>query len=115
MNVPGKLIYDTEVGEIAIDVPLTSAPEFDIPKSDFSDPSTWQKWLKRIQKELDPRLDPPILVDTSDFSVDFTIPVTNGGNIHTLPVGRIELYEENGNMLTKIGKESMRTPEGVFL
>lgn len=115
VNVPGKLIYDTEVWEIAIDVPLLSAPDQNDLPTNFRDPNTWEKWLKRITRELDPRVESPILVDTSDFSVIFTLPVTNNGNIHSLPVGRIELYDEDGSMLKKIGKETIRSPEWVFL
>ena len=71
--------------------------------------------MNRLMRELDPRLEAPILVDVSDFSVNFTIPVSNSGNIHALPVGRIELYDEDGTLLRKIGKESIKSPEGVFL
>ncbi len=78
MNVPGRLVYDTSLGEIEIETPLFSAPDesADIIKNPRSLP-TWEAWLKRMMSELDPRLDSPILLDTSDFSVSFTIPVKN--------------------------------------
>lgn len=116
VNVPGRLVYDTSLGEIEIETPLFSAPDesADIIKNPRSLP-TWEAWLKRMMSELDPRLDSPILLDTSDFSVSFTIPVKNSWNIHVLPVGRIELYDEDGTILKSIGKESLKSPEWVFL
>lgn len=116
VNVPGRLVYNTSLGEIEIETPLFSAPDenADIIKNPQS-LTTWEAWLKRMMAELDPRIDSPILIDTSDFYVSFTIPVTNAGNIHILPVGRIELYDEDGTILKKIGKESLKSPEWVFL
>lgn len=64
-----------------------------------------------MMDQLDPRVESPILLDTSDFSVNFTIPLSNSGNIHILPVGRIELYDEDGSVLKKIGKEVIKSPE----
>ena len=62
VNVPGKIIYDTKFGDIGID--LSSAP---LVPSD---------WVSRIKRELDPRLTPPVLVQ-SDFGMNFTVPVGN--------------------------------------
>ncbi len=31
------------------------------------------------------------------------------------PIGRIELYDEDNTILRKIGKESIKTPDGVYL
>lgn len=45
----------------------------------------------------------------------FTLPVKNSGNTHIMPLGRIELYDEDGILLERVGKEGIRTPEGVFL
>lgn len=103
VTVPGKIVYNTVFGDISIDVPLASAP---------SAPSTeWEKWMQL----LDPRIQPPQLEATGDFVTTFQIPVTNEGNTHILPTGYVELYDEDGTMLTRIGKESIRNEEGVFL
>lgn len=52
VNVPGKLIYNTEIGDIAIDIPLESAPN----KTQEKNIPTWKKWTQKILQELDPRL-----------------------------------------------------------
>jgi hypothetical protein len=62
-TVPGQIIYNTEFGDIGID--LSAAPS--------SAPSDWFSKLKR---ELDPRLTPPVLVNT-DFAMNFSVPVSN--------------------------------------
>ena len=84
------MVYDTKIGDIEIDIPLLSAPESartaNLPK--------WKKWQEKIFKELDPRFDAPLLFDTGDFVVTFTVPVKNSGNTHILPVGRVEIYDE---------------------
>jgi hypothetical protein len=61
-NVPGQIVYNTEFGDIEID--LSAAP---------SRPSDW---LSRIKRELDPRLSRPVLVE-SDFGMNFSVPVSN--------------------------------------
>lgn len=100
VNVPWKIVYDTIFGDIGIE--LSAAP--------VSQPNDWVSKLKR---DLDPRLTPPVLVE-SNFGMNFSIPVTNKGNTHILPVGRIELYD-NDILLKKIGKESIRSEDGVLL
>ncbi len=114
VNVPGKLIYNTEIGDIAIDIPLESAPN----KAQEKNMPTWKKWTQKILQELDPRLwsdESEIIFDDSDFVVTFTLPVKNSGNTHIMPLGRIELYDEDGILLERVGKEGIRTPEWVFL
>ncbi len=111
VNIPWKMVYDTKIGDIEIDIPLLSAWEdprmAKLPK--------WRRWQEKIMQELDPRFDTPLLFDTDDFVVTFTVPVKNSGNTHILPVGRIEIFDEKGIPLEKIGKESIRTSEWVFL
>jgi hypothetical protein len=71
----------------------------------------WRRWQEKIMQELDPRFETPLLFDTDDFVVTFTVPIRNSGNTHILPVGRIEIFDEKGVPLVKIGKESIRTSE----
>ncbi len=73
MNVPGKIVYDTLFGDIGIE--LSSAPAILEPTD----------WISKLKRELDPRLTPPVLVE-SNFGMNFSIPVTNNGNTHILPV-----------------------------
>lgn len=100
VNVPGKIIYDTIFWDIGIE--LSSAP-----KSQPTD------WVSKLKRDFDPRITPPVLVE-SNFGMNFSIPVTNNGNTHILPVGRIELYDDD-ILLKRIGKESIRSEEGVLL
>lgn len=100
VNVPGKIIYDTLFWDIGIE--LSAAPD--------SGPTDW---VSKLKQELDPRLTPPVLVQ-SDFGLNFSIPVTNKWNTHILPVGRVELYD-NDVLLKRIGKESIRNEDGVLL
>ncbi|GAB0174775.1 MAG: hypothetical protein HHAS10_06540 [Candidatus Altimarinota bacterium] len=100
VNVPGKIVYDTIFGDIGIE--LSSAP-----KSQPND------WISKLKRDLDPRITPPVLVQ-NDFGMNFNIPVTNNGNTHILPVGRIELYDDE-LLLKRIGKESIRSEDGVLL
>jgi len=67
--------------------------------------------LNYLKTELNPYWNKPKLVNTSDFNVKFSIPVSNSGNIDIRPLGRIELYDEDGTLLRKIGKESIKSPE----
>lgn len=101
VNVPGKIVYDTLFGDIGIE--LSSAPAILEPTD----------WISKLKRELDPRLTPPVLVE-SNFGMNFSIPVTNNGNTHILPVWRIELFD-NEVLLKKIGKESIRNEDGVLL
>ncbi len=116
VNVPWKLIYDVRLGDIEIDTPFFSAPD---PINEFlKSPRETKNWtwaLNYLKTELNPFWNKPELVNTSDFNVKFTIPVTNSGNIDVRPIGRIELYDEDGTLLKKIGKESIKTPEWVYL
>lgn len=76
---------------------------------------TWSGALNYIKTELNPFWNKPELVNSSDFNVKFSIPISNSGNVDVRPIGRIELYDEDGRLLKKIGKESIRSPEGLFL
>ncbi len=116
VNVPGKLIYGIDLWEVAIETPFFSAPD---PLRAFwrkpEDRKNWTGALKYIQTELNPFWNKPELVNTGDFRVHFSIPVTNSGNVDVRPIGRIELYDEDNTILRKIGKESIKTPDGVYL
>lgn len=101
VNVPWQIVYETLFGDIGIE--LSSAPGPVEPKD----------WVSKLKRDLDPRLTPPVLVQ-SDFGLNFSIPVTNKWNTHILPVGRIELYD-NDILLKRIGKESIRSEDGVLL
>ncbi|MDD3302683.1 MAG: hypothetical protein PHN31_03930 [Candidatus Gracilibacteria bacterium] len=50
-----------------------------------------------------------------DFSVDFSIDFSNKGNVHIKPTGKIEIVDENGNVLKKIGKESIKNENGAII
>ena len=117
MNISGKLIYNTSLGDVSIDIPdFNSAPSsiedvLSIPKTK----KNWEAITEAIMKDLNPFWNQPTLVDTEDFKVDFHVPVSNSGNTHILPTGSIELIDEEGNVLKKVGKEGIKSPEGVFL
>ncbi len=112
VNVPGKLIYGIDLGEVEIDTPFFSAPD---PLGDFwknpNDRKNWTGALAYIQTEFNPFWNKPALVNSGDFRVNFSIPVTNSGNVDVRPIGRIELYDEDSTILRKIGKESIKTAE----
>jgi hypothetical protein len=76
-----------------------------------SQPRTPAAWVDYLTNLLDPTFSAPTLPPTKNFQMDFNIPVSNSGNVHILPVGRIELFDENDVLLKKIGKESIRTPD----
>lgn len=115
VSVPGKLIYDVSLGEIEIETPFFSAPD---PLSYFiknpQDKKHWPEVVEFFKAELNPYWKKPKLLNTSEFNVNFTIPLSNSGNIDVMPVGRIELYDENGNLLRNIGKEILKTADGLF-
>nr|MDD3720338.1 zinc ribbon domain-containing protein [Candidatus Gracilibacteria bacterium] len=52
--------------------------------------------------------------NNKDFSVDMTIDFSNKGNTHLKPIGKIEIIDENGNILKKIGKESIKNDAGAI-
>lgn len=112
MNVPGKLVYGIGLGEIDIETPFFSAPD---PFQEFwkqpSDRKNWSGALEYVKTELNPFWNKPELVNGGNFNVHFSIPVSNSGNVDVRPIGRIELYDEYGTLLRKIGKESIKTPE----
>lgn len=112
VNVPGKLIYDINFGEIEIETPFFSAPDpLEALIRAPTDKKNWPSALNYLRDELNPFWDKPKLVNSSDFNVGFSIPVSNSGNIDIRPIGRIELFDEDGTLLRKIGKESIRSPE----
>lgn len=66
-----------------------------------------------IAEELDPFTSAPgkEIKKPNDFKIDFNIPVTNSGNTHIKPTGKIILEDENGFQITKVGKETIKSPE----
>ena len=116
VNVPGKIVYDIGLGDIEIDTPFFSAPD---PLGEFmktpKDPKSWSGVVNYLKTELNPFWNKPELVNSGDFNVKFTIPVSNSGNIDVRPIGRIELYDEDNTLLRRIGKESIKSQEWVYL
>lgn len=49
------------------------------------------------------------------FPIVFQTRFKNDGNTHLKPTGKIELVDDNGNVLKSIGKETITTPTGVFV
>lgn len=74
----------------------------------------WDQIGTTIQEELNPFWDKPDLPKDA-FLFTFDIPLTNSGNTHIKPTGRIELFDDNGNPLKSIGKETVKNKDGVFL
>jgi hypothetical protein len=69
---------------------------------------------ERFFGELNPLWEKPKL-DEKDFNLTMKIPVKNDGNTHIKPTGKIYLYDENGEQLTKIGKISVVNENGVYM
>ena len=116
VTVPGAITYDTVYGTIQIwpggwrgVAGVGSNLLYPSPKS------TLEYWLTRLSGILDPTLNAPSLPQVKDFDIDFQIPVKNNGNVHILPVWRIEILDENGLPLKSIGKESIRSPEWAYI
>ncbi len=117
VNISGKLVYNTSLGDVSIDIPSFNSAPTGI-EDIISMPKTRKNWnaiTEAIMTDLNPFWNQPSLVDTEDFNVNFHVPVTNSGNTHILPTGSIELIDEDGTILKKVGKEGIRSPEGVFL
>lgn len=51
----------------------------------------------------------------SDFPVVFETKFKNDGNTHLKPTGKIELVDEDGEVLKNIGKEALVNPAGAFV
>jgi len=49
------------------------------------------------------------------FPIVFQTQFENAGNIHLKPIGKIELVDENGEILKNVGKESIVNEKGAFL
>lgn len=112
VNVPGKLVYDIGFGEIEVETPYFSAPDpVDNLIKNPKDKKAQNDAFEYLKKVFDPRLKTPELINLTDFNVTFSIPVSNSGNVDVRPIGRIELFDEDGTLLRKIGKESILSPE----
>jgi hypothetical protein len=121
ITVPGEITYNTTYGGIEVGNgggwgAWGRGVSWVANSNGYPTPvSTPAYWLNRMSDILDPTLSAPTLSPTKNFGVDFKIPVKNTGNIHILPVGRIEIIDENGLPLKSIGKESIRSPEWAFI
>ncbi len=51
----------------------------------------------------------------SAFPITFETKFKNDGNVHLKPTGKIELIDEDGKTLKNIGKETLSTPQGLYL
>ena len=117
VTVPGEIRYDIAYGGIWVwpggggggTASITSNTNYPTPKT------TPEYWIKHITELLDLTLNAPSLPPVKDFGIDFQIPVKNNGNVHILPVWRIEILDENGLPLKSIGKESIRSPEWAYV
>ncbi len=122
VTVPWAITYDTTYGEVVVwpgggggaggwagVAGIASISSYPTPRP------TPEYWFTRISDLLDPTLNAPSLPPAKDFGIDFQIPVKNKGNVHVLPVWRIEILDENGLPLKSIGKESIRSPEWAYV
>lgn len=50
-----------------------------------------------------------------DFPVVFSTRFKNEGNVHLKPTGKIEIVDENGEILKGIGKEAVLSPQGAYV
>jgi len=123
MQIPGEIVVDTSVGAVLVDGPgggVNQLPE----RWTFDSAPELIGWLLRkwtatpmwgdIITELNPIWEKPSLVDIP-FNVSLQVPIKNNGNIHIKPTGKIYLYDENGNQLKKVGKESIVDENGVYI
>lgn len=53
--------------------------------------------------------------DEDDFNISFDFPIENKGNIHVEPTGKITLINENGEVITQVGKESQVNDYGAVV
>ena len=51
----------------------------------------------------------------SELPIDFKVNFVNNWNIHLKPTGKIELIDENWNILKKIGKEIISAPNWTYI
>lgn len=70
--------------------------------------------VTQTQENLNPLWSAPEL-PKQPFLFQFSVPLSNSGTTHSRPTGRVELFDDQGNLLKSIGKESIKSPEGVFL
>ncbi|MCK9272088.1 DUF916 domain-containing protein [Candidatus Gracilibacteria bacterium] len=56
-----------------------------------------------------------VLNSFNTFPVYFDVKFKNDGNTHLKPTGKIELIDENGEILKNIGKESITSPQGAYI
>lgn len=91
---------------------LTSAPDgfWDMVRRNWQGAPMWGD----IETELNPFWEKPLLTEVP-FAVTLQVPVKNDGNIHIRPTGKVYLYDDNGEQLQKVGKESIVDENGVYV
>lgn len=121
MNIPGNIVVNSEVGDILVDgtintkiespIVFTSAPENikTLIRNWNNAPMWWSIW-----KELNPIWEKPTLPN-APFSLTLQVPVKNYWNIHIRPKGKVFLYNEAGEQLKNIWKESIIDENGVYI
>lgn len=117
VNVNGKIVYNTSLGGITIASPDATIDEPTGIIDEILNAPNDQKIdkIKEALQVLNPFWEEPKINDDGNFLVDFKIPLANSGNTHVKPTGSIELYDEDGLIIKKVGKESIKTPEGVVV
>ena len=122
VTVPWTITYNTVYGTISIwpggggwAGGVIRSPE-DINGAGYPEvKKTPEYWITQIKTILDPTFNAPSVPPVKDFSIDMSIPVKNEWNIHILPVGRVEILDENGMPLKSIWKESIRSQEWAYV
>ncbi len=117
-------VYNPSLGKIIISGNTNSSDMFENSSSlpnTFSDILNWEAdfpsffekikedfhhFLLRTRDILNPFWSLPDSEDTP-FWIQFSIPVSNSGNTNILPTGNIQIFDEDGNILSAIGKASM--------
>lgn len=139
VTVNGDIVYDASLGNVSVSTPsggnggpASSLPDqvqpiwtFDSLVKIFKTPESLSPILQKSKEaipsvigqsaeELNPFWSAPEL-PKQPFLFEFSIPLSNSGTTHVKPTGRVEIKDEDGNVLKSIGKESVKTPEGVQL
>lgn len=139
VTVNGDIVYNASLGNVSYTGPggntnnSSSSPTwgiqpiwtFDSLSKIFQKQSDWSAILEKSKEvipgiiqqwkeELNPFWSAPELPKQS-FLFEFSIPLSNSGTTHVKPTGRVEIKDEDGNTLKSIGKESIKTPEGVYI
>lgn len=66
-------------------------------------------WEPKLFEQIEP------LLFADNFEVEFSLPVSNNGNTHVRPTGKITLRDEDGNIIPWIGKETIANEFGAVI